>query len=125
VIHKFGKYKTTNKTLLNHFPCRLSYGRTAYHLPGKNRKVSGTRPTSQPCAEHLNFASVQVVIRIVIIICSLVYRSVYGFTELITQQCINPLSNSICRHERNVLLLSNVARQSLPVAGACSVKIVS
>jgi hypothetical protein len=55
VIHKLAKYKTTNQIPLNHFPYRLSYVSTAYHLPGKNRKVWGLRPISQPCPEHLNF----------------------------------------------------------------------
>jgi hypothetical protein len=71
---KFGKHKTTNQTPFSHFPCYLSYGCTVRHLPGKNMKVWGTRPISQPCLEHSVFASVLVVSWIVIIICSLVLQ---------------------------------------------------
>jgi hypothetical protein len=31
---------------------RLSYGCSARHLPGKNRRVWGTSPIPQPCPEH-------------------------------------------------------------------------
>jgi len=46
----------TNKTLLNHFPCCLSYGCTTHHSPGMNRKVRGTRLISQPCPEQCGFS---------------------------------------------------------------------
>jgi len=36
----------------------------------------------------------------------------------ITQRFLSSLSNSVCRHKGNVLLLSNITRYSLPVAGA-------
>ena len=55
ILPKFGKYKTTNKTLLNHFLCCLSYGWTIHHPPGMNRKMWGTRLILRPCPEHCDF----------------------------------------------------------------------
>ena len=52
---KFRKYKTTNKTLLTHFPCCLSCGGTTHHSPDMNRKVRGTRFIQQPCPKHCVF----------------------------------------------------------------------
>jgi hypothetical protein len=52
---KFGKYETTNKTLLNRFTCCLSYGCTTHHSPGMNRKARSSRLISQPCPEHCGF----------------------------------------------------------------------
>jgi hypothetical protein len=102
---KFGKYKATNQTLLNYFPCRLSYGCTTYHSPGLNRKIWGTRLITQPCPERCRFC--------VSSGCKLdrnysarrSYRPVDGFTELITRRFISLLSNSVRRHTKNVLLL--------------------
>jgi hypothetical protein len=48
---KFRIHKTTNKTLLSHF-LRLSYGCSARHLPGKNRRVWGASSIPQLCLEH-------------------------------------------------------------------------
>jgi len=113
---KFGKHRTSKKTLLNHFPASELWI-TAHHLPGKNRKV-GTRLILQPCPGHYVLRLSRLKFWIVIVICSLVLQAVCGFTELITQQYINVLSNSIFRHNMNALLLRNVAQQSLLVAGA-------
>jgi len=45
------KHKTTNQTLFNQFPV-MSHGSPVRHLPGKNRKILGARPISQPCPKH-------------------------------------------------------------------------
>jgi hypothetical protein len=41
-----------------------------------------------------------------------------GSQNYTTQRYVNPLSNSICRRKRNVLLLRNVAQQSPPFGSA-------
>jgi len=53
---------------------RLSYGCSARHLPGKNRRVWGASPIPQPCSEHYIFAAVSVGSWIVILICSLLLQ---------------------------------------------------
>jgi hypothetical protein len=67
---KFRKYETTNKTLLNHFPCCLSYGCTTHHLPGMNRKVRGTvqRSSRSLVRSSVVFASIRFVSLIAMIL---------------------------------------------------------
>ena len=103
------------KQLIRHFSIislRLSYGCSARHLPGKNRRVWGASPIPQPCSEHYIFVSLSVGSWIVILFVHCSYRSVCGFTELITQQYTNLLSNSICWHKRNAVC------HKLPVASS-------
>ena len=75
------------------------------------------KPARWALPEALYFAAVSVESWIVIN-CSLFLQVSIGFTEPITQQYTNLLSNSICRHKKNALLLRNVACQSLPIARA-------
>jgi len=49
------------------------------------------------------------------------YRPEHAFTIPITERFFSSLSNSVCRHKRNMLLLRNVTCYSLPVASACNV----
>ena len=66
------------KQLMKHFSIislRLSYGCSARHSPGKNRRVWGASHIPQPCSEHYIFVSVSVGSWIVILnICSLLLQ---------------------------------------------------
>ena len=51
----FTKIWKNTKQLIKHSPImflRLSYGFTARHLPGENRKILGPKPTLQACPKH-------------------------------------------------------------------------
>ena len=101
---KFGKHKTTNKTLFNHFPAIwvMDVLRCTYLV---RTGGSGAQAPSRSLARSTIFFASVLVGSWISVHCS--YRWVCGFRELITQQHTNLLSNSICRHKRNELSTRN------------------
>jgi len=119
-LPKFGKkYRTTNKIIPNHFPCCLSYGCTTHHSPGKNREAWGTSLISKPCPEHCGFC-VSSGWKLDHKDCRSVIQAGTRVHKTHNSVLWSSLSNIICRHQRNVLLLRNVAWYSLPVASVCN-----
>jgi len=84
-----------------------------YHTPGVNNKIWGTRLIFSPCTEHCGFYGSSRF--------KLDQKTLRGGptcrhtnnSVLFSSLC--SLSNNICRHKRNVLLLRNVAWYSFPV----------
>ena len=107
---KFAKYETTNQTPFSHFPYYLIYRCTARHLPDKRTGKSGhdAHLAALPgalcfcvfpgCKSDVNYN----------LFTGLTGRYTSSQNSL-TRQYINLLSNSMCRHKRNVLLTRNVA----------------
>ena len=96
-----------------------SYGCITYHSPGVNRKIWGTRLMLRPCPEHCGFCFSSH--------CKLDHKDTAcrSYRPVLHSQTHNSallcsLSNSVCGHKWNVLLLRNVTWYSLPVASACN-----
>ena len=97
-----------------------SYGCTTHHSPAMYRKIWGTRLILRPCPEHYGFC--------VSSCCELdhkdtahqSYRPGTRVHKTHNSAPLSSLSNSICRHKENVLLLRNVAWYIFPVASLCN-----
>ena len=93
-----------------------SYGYATHHLSGMNRNLGyKAHFEAWPGPEHCSFASLRVVSWI-----ALVLQAGSRVENPITQHFLSSLSNSVCRHKKNVLLLRNVTWYSLPVVSACN-----
>jgi len=121
-LPKFEKHKTTNKTLLSHFPFSLELW--MYHAP-----LAWYKQESLGHKAHF-----EALPRALWFLCLFMYIGSQRHCVLVLQagsrihkthnsaylSSLSSLSNSIYRHKRNVLLLRNVAWYSLSVARTCN-----
>jgi hypothetical protein len=102
--------KETNKFFKIIILVAWNYGCTTHHSPGMNRKVWGTRLILRSCPEHCGFC---VSSHLSWITETARVGSTGRYTSSQTHNSallssLSSLSNSICRHRSNVLLLRNV-----------------
>jgi len=96
-----------------------SYGCTTYHSPGVNRKIWGTRLMWGLAQSTVVFASLHVV--------SWITKTLhigptghYTCSQTHNSVLLSSLSNNVCGHKGNILLLRNVIWYCLPVASVCN-----
>jgi hypothetical protein len=129
-LPKFGKFKTTNKTLLNHFPFSLELW--MYHAPLTwcEQESLGHKAHFEVLPRALWFLHLFTLYVRSQRHCALVLQAgshIQKTHNSVSLSSLSSLSNSIYRHKRiyrhkgNVLLLKNVAWYSLPVASMCNI----
>jgi hypothetical protein len=119
-LHKFGKYKTTNRSFRNHFPFCLELW--MYHTPltWYEQENLGYKAHVEVFAQSTAvFASLHIV--------SWITKTLHvGPTGRYTRSkthnsaLLSSLSNNVCGHKGNVLFLRNVTWYCLTVASLCN-----